>query len=726
MKKTASLFFFILFVLFASQANGQTPTPQRQVKPADDDDVVRITTNLIQVDVVVTDKKGKLVTNLKPEDFEILENNKPQKITNFSFITLDAGPGEQPVATKNSLDKTAPPAPSMRLRSEQVRRTIALVVDDLSLSFDSIHFTREALKKFVKEQMQPGDLVAIIRASSGIGALQQFTSDKRQLLAAIERVKFSFIGRGNVSAFAPIDSTFERVANLSGQGQNNSDDEPTRDSIRDLDDFREEIFAVGTLGAVNYVVRGMRELPGRKAVLLMSEGFRLFNRDNTDQNARVMIALRRLTDLANRSSVVIYTMDSRGLQTTGITAADDVRGLSPQQLESRLSDRRNTLFETQQGLQYLAQETGGFAVRNTNDLSGGIRKVLDDQKGYYLVGYQPDSETFDPVRSRFHRLKVKVKGDGLSARYRSGFFGIKDEEAKPVAQTPTQQIRKALYSPFASGDVSLRLTSIFTNEEKAGTYIRSFMHIPAKDLTFTTEPNGWHKTVIDIVIVTFGDNGIPIDQASKTYTLTLKEDFYQQALKNGFVYSLNVPVKKAGAYQLRAVVRDENSERVGSANQFIEVPDLKKNKLSLSGIILNSFDPQAKKTEAAADSSQPTDASTSETDPLTQTALRRFHNGTALQYGCFVYNAKIDKKTNQAQLTTQTRIFRDGKQIFVGKEIPVDTNGQTDLKRLRAEGAIHILGLEPGEYVLQIVVTDALAKEKHRTVTSWIEFEVIK
>jgi hypothetical protein len=97
-----------------------------------------------------------------------------------------------------------------------------------------------------------------------------------------------------------------------------------------------------------------------------------------------------------------------------------------------------------------------------------------------------------------------------------------------------------------------------------------------------------------------------------------------------------------------------------------------------------------------------------------------------LQYGYIIYNAKIDKKTNQPKLTAQLRIFRDGKEVFAGKELPYDASEETDLKRLRAASAVQIRGLEAGEYVLQVVVTDALAKEKHRTVTRWIEFEVVQ
>ena len=178
-------------------AQTPTPTPEKSL----DDDVVRITTNLVQVDVSVTDKNGKIITDLTSTDFEIYEDGKLQPITNFSFVSLA---NELSPIARPTPDNKALPAPPVRLRPEQVQRTIALVVDDLGLSWESVYYVRRALKKFVDEQMQPGDLVAIIRTAGGMGALQSFTSDKRQLYAAIERVKWYPQGRGGISAFAPL------------------------------------------------------------------------------------------------------------------------------------------------------------------------------------------------------------------------------------------------------------------------------------------------------------------------------------------------------------------------------------------------------------------------------------------------------------------------------------------------------------------------------------------
>src|SRR5229473_4837700 len=703
--------------------------PQTQPQKPEDIEVVRITTNLVQVDAVVTDKNGKVVTDLKPEEVQILEDGKPQKITHFSYNVIQSALVTPPAKPAN-VDKNAPPAPPVALKPEQVRRTMAIVVDDLGLSFESTHFVRQALKKFVDEQMQAGDLVAIIRTSGGMGALQQFTSDKRQLYAAVERVKWNAIGRGNVGAFAPIEPP---TPGKFGADMDAKDQE--------LNQFRDDLFSVGTLGAVSYVVKGLRQLPGRKSVLLISDGFRIYSRDDPTQNFRTLEKLRRLIDEAGRASVVIYTMNATGLQTMGLTAADNTGGMSADQVETQLSNRRNAAFETQQGLDFLARQTGGIAIHNTNDLGGGIRRVMEDQKGYYLIGYRPDISTFDPRTGRrtFHKLSLKVTRPGkFNVRMRNGFLGRSDEDTQQGPRTLAQQLVEALTSPFGSTGVHLQLTSLFGNDAKAGSIMRSMLHIDAHDLTFTTEANGKHKCVFDVLAITFGDNGVPVDQNGRTYTLELPEELYKRSMRDGLVYHVTVPIKKPGAYQLRMSLRDPSSERIGAASQFIEAPDLKKDRLALSGIVMRGENP-GKPTSpngpaAQPGANQPVNSTPGQSqegleqgNPEASPAVRHFARGMLMAYSFIIYNAHLDKAMNAPQLTTQVRLFRDGKPVFTGKEYPFKLASASDLKRLLAGGMIQLgTDLPPGEYVFQVIVNDPLASEKHRVASQWIDFEIVK
>jgi len=693
----------------------QQPTQQR----AEDVDVVRITTNLVQVDATITDKSGKPVTDLKPEEVEIFEDGRKQKITHFSFNVSENPAAERP-AKPAAVDKNAPLIPPSRIKREDIRRTIALVVDDLGLSFESTYFVRRALKKFVDEQIQSGDLVAIIRTSGGMGALQQFTADKRQLYAAIERVKWNAIGRSGISAFAPIEpptpgpggaevDTFNEEANQS----------------------RQDMFAVGTLGAISYVVKGLRELPGRKSILLISDGFRIYNVDDPGRNYLALEKLRHLIDEAGRASVVIYTMNATGLQTLGFSAADDLSGRDTDQLEQALSSRRNEAFETQEGLDYLARETGGIPIHNSNDLSGGIRRVLEDQRTFYLIGYRPDNSTFDPRTGRrtFHKLSLKVTRPGkFNVRMRNGFYGVTDAE-RSAPRTLGQQMMSALASPFGATGVHLQLTSLFANDAKAGSYMRSVLHIDARDLTFTEEPDKSHKCIFDVAAITFGDNGTIVDQPiGKTFTMRLPDELYKRALRDGLVYYVTVPIKKSGAYQLRLSFRDSATERIGSASQFIEVPDLKKNRLALSSLVLRGTNPNAARGGSNTSvNAQTTDEGLEQGNAEASPAVRHFRLGMLMSYGFYIYNARLDKATNAPQLTAQVLLFRDGKVVFTGKVMPMNVKGQADLKRLVAGGALQLgSDLQPGEYALEVVVTDGLADEKHRTATQWMDFEIVK
>ncbi len=705
----------VMVLAFAASAQVPTPTP--------DNDVVKISTNLIQVDVSVTDLKGKVINDIKPGEIEIYENGEKQKITNFSFVQTTKTVTERPTpADKN--DKNAIPIPQAILRPDQIRRTIALVVDDLSLSFESAYQTRRALKKFVDEQMKEGDLVAIIRTGAGIGALQQFTSEKRILYAAIEKVKWNPSGTGGVSAFAPIESAPD--TSMQTDPSATPDDTATTSSTdagQSLDDFRGSVFATGTLGALKFIVTGMSELPGRKSVILFSDGFKMFENDDqgNQESGRVMDFLKELIDVANRSTVVFYTVDARGLQFTGFTAADSVTDTSPAAMSKQLQARSDQLHDTQEGLSFLADQTGGFAVKNNNDLSGGVRKILDDQS-YYLVAYEPDAETFDPATRKFNKLEVKILRSGAKVRYRSGFFNVAQKKVeKPTsALTPGQQLETALVSPFAVGGIDLRFNALFGSDVKTGSFVRSLLHINGRDLQFTDDKDGTKKATFDVLAMSFGDNGQVVDQLAKTFTLTLKGSVYQKAITDGFVYNFAFPVKKPGAYQYRVAIRDVSSGKIGSATQFIEVPSLKKGHVTLSSIILEDL--TADQWKRLADTHDANVGS----NPLTDTALRRVKQGTVLRYAYEIYNAKSGGgKTPNVQ--AKIRVFRDGKLLLDGQQKAVDLTGQSDFQNLKASGAMQFgKSMPPGDYILQIIVTDSLAGAKQQIATQFVQFEVVE
>ena len=738
--KTSVFLAFALNISFLAPVSAQTP-PQRpaQLNPPVQDEIVRVTTNLVQVDAVVTDKNGKPVTDLRAEDFEILEDGKPQKISNLSYISTE------PSSSQVSISPTIPPkneapAPAPVPARGKVRRTIVFAIDDLGISNQSLQIVKQALKRFVEEAMQPDDLVAIVRTRSGSGALQRFTTDKRQLNANIDSLRWECLNRAGPAVLRPSPCPplpYSSYATLAH-----------------------------TLRSLSYIVEGLKTLPGRKSMILFTDSFAVLpnpadltigaegnkptpgatptesvpqtdeSRSKTGDVSMYFDLGRGLIQLSNQASVVIYAVDARGLVTTNLRAEEPrevAQTFSQGPLHDTiygnlLSHRSNAVLETQLGLQELAHQTGGFAIINNNDLGEGVTRIVDDLKGYYLIGYRPSDSTFEKRNGRtpFHTITIKLKRSGLSVRSRKGFYGVPDETRRPVTpQTREQRMVAALESPFAAGDVRIRLTTLFGNVPQ-GSLVRTLIHIDARDLTFTDQPDGWRQANFDVLVSSYGENGLIADYLSRTETIRARGKTYANMLHYGLNYSLLVPIKKPGPYQLRTAVRDTATNRTGSAYEFIEVPDLKKGRLSLSGIALSStyLDLAALSLSSGVYNAPPDNGDLVQPTP----AVRRFIPGMTIDYRYVIYNALPSTKNSLPELTAQVRLFRDGEMISSKEEPASDSSRlQIDLKRLSAKGNLQLGDdLIPGNYVLQIIVTDPRAKEQYGMASQWIDFEVVK
>jgi VWFA-related protein len=688
--------FPVLAIAFA-----QTPAPQLgTASGAASNTVIRIDVNLVQVDAVVTDSRGRRVTDLQPTAFELLQDGKPQAITNFSYVSTKPGSdGMAPirrVATVKPVKGEVPPPPTA-LRTSEVRRTLALVVDDLGLAAENIPAVRSAIKSFIDNQMRPGDLVAIIRTGAGMGALQQFTTDKRLLYAALDRVKYGQ-SRVGISSFAPLGS------GIRGGGA--------------INHLREETLAVGSLGAIRYVVNAMRAYPGRKSVVLFTENIRLIFRGATDE--MVAHAVQQLSDDASRASVVIHAVEPRGLPDYNVTAADNTSRMSGRRISRVPAQRQEEVIRTEEGMFVLAEQTGGLFLHDTNDLAGALQKAAEDSDGYYLIGYHPDAKTFENGngRPKFHRIEVKVKGASLHVRSRDGFFGEPGGN-QPLEHTREAEIVHALQSPFSSGAIHPRLTAVFANVPKAGSFINAYLYFNPNELKWSSDADGSHKAVIDVAAAAFDENGTTLAPIDTTFNLRLTAQDFGEELKKGMVYSIHVPVTRPGPYVFRAAVRDAATEGSGSADQFVEVPDVESGHLALSGIVLQEAVPGPAQTNV--DLSQGPGPGA---DITGGAARRSFRRGTVLDYLYEIINA-MTNASQQPDLEVQTRLFHDGEQVVADKTMHAFGGGAADLEHLKAGGRL-TLGREmtPGEYVLQVIVTDKLAKNKFHTVSQSMDFEI--
>ncbi len=715
---------------------------QAEQKPQSDESPVKISTNLIQLDVTVTDRNGKVVTGMEMPDFEVFENGEKQKVTNLSFVSKTKG-GAAVSANDGSVNDSG--KTQGLLTSNQVRRTIAIVVDDLNLSFASVYYTRRALRRFVDTQMEPNDLVAIIRTGGSVGALQQFTSDKRLLYAAIEKIRWNPLGNGGVDSLTSVGQNAKEiterfatesdyVASKSGNDSSNRKTILTRPNITDvkatdydqtraLNDLSAAIYAQAALGTIKYIVSGMNELPGRKMMMLFSDGFAIRSDANKSRSSMVYQYLQDLVDFTNRSSVVVYTFDTRGLQTSALTASDSTYEIIDGHREAKQLVRLNDFRSNQDGLAYYAGQTGGKALLNSNDLNGGIQRALEEQSGYYLIGYMPDADAFDPAKRRFNKLEVKVTRPGLNVSYRSGFFNTNTAEVINSTISTETQMAKALTSPFVLSEITLSMNALYADDPKDGAYIRSFLHIDANDLKFSEDADGWKKAAFEVTAVTFGDNGTAIENVDSSYTIRTKGATYDAMLKKGFVYVLIMPVKKPGVYQYRVALRDTGSGKIGSASQVVEVPDLTKNKLSISSVAVEGVSPAIWQSIAQGKvGTNPGQVQVAST-LLYDTVIKQFPAGTVLRYGYEVYNAKPGDGSIP-RLETQIKILQNNRTVVEGNLTKFDASSQADAKHLRLSGAVMLNeNLSAGDYVLQIIVNDTVSKQR---AVQLFPFEITK
>ncbi|HEX7958005.1 MAG TPA: hypothetical protein VF508_13740, partial [Pyrinomonadaceae bacterium] len=291
-------------------------------------------------------------------------------------------------------------------------------------------------------------------------------------------------------------------------------------------------------------------------------------------------------------------------------------------------------------------------------------------------------------------------------------------------RTRAEQLLAAIASPLTSGDITLRLTSLFSSPAEKSAVVESLMHVDASQLKLADEPGGWKKAVIDIVAITFGENGQVVEEVNRTETVRVRGEALRLMLAEGLVYMLKLPVKKPGAYQLRVAVRDTLTDKLGSASQFIEVPDLKKERLAVSGIFISTA---GETNGAAAAAAAPPSAREGERDPLRDAAVRRFRQGTTVDFIYYVYNAKVERAGGRPRLHTQTRLFRDGQPVFTGPQLAHEVAAEAPASRLPGGGRLQLgKQLPPGDYVLQLIVTDELARGPAATATQWIDFEIVK
>ena len=667
-----------LLLLFAAVSAQERQEPPR----------FRVAVDAVRIDAVVVDRDGRVVPDLSAEDFEIRQDGKPQKVTFAEFVRVD--PGNVAVAPAPSLARTPPPLAvpgPAQVKRETVQRTFAILVDDLGLSLGSFISARKALHAFVDREIRPTDLVALLRTGGSTAGLQPYTTDRRVLHAAIDALHWNGFSRSGVDPFEPYNQ-WETFDNGRGGAVNPPND------FTAIEGLRRGMSARGTLGALNLITRSARDLPGRKAIVLVSEGFVL---PKPGDDPRIRAALDRAIDQAARTGVVIYSLDARGLQSGGLKAEDNIKRGGESQVRADEGERKSFLLDTQDVLAYLAEQTGGFAVMNTNDLGRGLGRIADDVRDYYVIGYVPDDRTFTRVgnRAKLHNVSVTVRRRGVRVKTRKSFIGVSDAEDAPSQPTPAHQLLHAAVSPFVATDIALRVTALPAYASDAGVFIRALLHIDARPLTFADAPDGRKTAAADVLGMVFDQNGTEIAHLSTGFEVALTSTAAEEALHEGLAYTLRIPIRRPGAYQARFAVRDRHSGAIGSTGEFVVIPDIPGGAFALSGIVLRPADD---------DALQP---------------LAAYAPGTRLAYTYEIYNAGGPVQSVVTVLRENTPVLR----------LPAATlNPPAGGDRVFAVGGGIKLGdhLPPGGYVLEVSASaaDPKSTSRRRLAAQRITFEV--
>ncbi len=699
---------------------------QKKAQKPDEDKPIRISTELVQVDAVVTDKNGQIVRDLTKDDFDIYESGKKQVVSFFEFV--DASRKKAGEATPVE----SPPAGGAEDVSEtDVRRIFAFVIDDLTIRNEDLFYVREMLTKYVNEQMASDDLVAIVRTVGGRGLLQQFTTNKQLLLRAISLLTPSShpIGAnnpplsGDVSGrdTRPVGASPTPIADTGSEG-GFAIDTSVNDLFNPLDDTVQLSRAIMTLGTAGFVIDSMGQLPGRKSLILVSGGLLLTSPQTSTSGTDIGNLLFKLTDKATRSGVAVHTMDIRGLSANAGVASftdtpaksaipTDLASLSGSSINPRTDPLarpfgkgpdekmlgRNTL-QDQLGLRALASATGGIAVMNKNNFADGLSHIVEISQGYYVLAYTPLDTNFD---GKFRKVEIKLKRGGLKVYSRKGYLA-KEEPKLESAVTKEHQLLAAIRSPLARRDIRVQAMVNYKATQPRQGAIDIHLLVDPKTLKLD-ETDGKHQTSFDVAGFVFDEFGEMRGGFSETINASLTPEEFRRVSQGGLTYSANTSLP-SGIYQIRIAVRDNKTGRTGTVSRYLEVPDLTKGRFWASSLMISA--------------ARPEDTGTNET--LAMLADRQISRTRDLRFAVAIYNAKI--KDGKSQVRAQMSISQDGRIIYTDTDETVKAASEGQLLKI---GQLGLSRVKPGRYTLTVVITDPLTDKKYQTITRTTDFLVL-
>lgn len=665
------------------------------------EDVVRVRTDLVQTSVAVYDKRGKFVDNLRAEDFELRIDGKPHPVLFFDRVVNGvAGDLAKTDLRSNAGALTAP---------EDRTRTVLFFVDDLHLSSESMTRTRKMLSNYIEEEMGENDEVVIASASGQIGFLQQLTTEKEVLRAAVERLKYVpqdlvdsdrprmsayqalSIQRGdtdvlNYFASVLLNNELAFLARRQPQLASNIAERRTR-SRADRIARQTGLGATQTLAALNSAVRSSAQISGRKLIVFISDGF-FINNQTRDITGRLQL----IADAAVQAGAVLYTIQAGGLNTTFADASNDallISGVGNGRVFGEDSAAQDPLTQ-------LAADTGGKALLNANDLNRGVKSALRESNDYYLLAWRPEA-VVSPGKE-FHRIEVSVKGHpDLSVLVQRGFFrddkpaalvSAKAGQPKPSGDFQVEDLSAAIKGNLSSRPLQTSVMANYQDVSNRGARLSILMQVDRP----TAEPGkGVKSAIVDVAGVIYNESGKVV--------VSFVDSLRPETSASQHLTYLNQFDVKPGLYQVRGAARDA-SGLTGMAMQWVKVPDLGSRSLALSSLLIGERELIQTARSGDADQSQKAQLKID----------RRFVQNSRLRFVTFIYNAARDETNQSPRLNARVDLFRGNKAVVSTPAFVIETKGVVDPARIPYAGEFNLASLPKGRYQMRVTVIDLNAK----------------
>ena len=666
---------------WSAAANLMAQQPQT---PAPSGARLRVSTEIVLVNVVARDKRGNPIQDLKPGDFTVYEDGKKQDIASFDFEKVDemvlAGAAGQTVtgATGGGGLLGSKQQKSLDARD---RRLMLMFFDFSAMEPDDIDRAVNAGKKYIQTKMEPADMVAMMSLATNLKLDQDFTDDKAKILATLSSYN-STEGQG-----------FENGLGGSSEGAAETSGSYTPDDT-DYNTFS----ADRKLLALESVMQAMGKIPQKKSLIYFSNGITQSGVDNQS-------ALRAATAAAVRANVSIYPVDVRGLSAFppgGQAQSASLHGQSAYSGASVLNDL-NGNDASQETLYTLAADTGGKAFMDTNDLSGVFTQVQKDTSAYYVLGYTSTNHLKD---GHFRRLKVQLNRADVKLEYRAGYYA--DRDYLHMKQTDREaQLEDELAADLSETDVAVYAGAAYFRQDDSHYYLAVSLVIPGSQIPFVEEKNKDSAT-IDIIGQVLEGGKFPVGRLRDTVKLAV--DSTQQIRRKNVQYNTGF-LLAPGNYHLKFVVRENQTGRMGSFETDVRIPDLRKAPMRMSSVVLSSQRVPATQKKKAF---QPL---VSEQTELVPSVTHVFQQDQKLFLQYEVYDSAKAKAGEGAaknahagvRVLTSIEFLQGDVKVYETKPVVAEEITEPDRKAVVFQVEIPPMSLKPGFYTCQINVIDDVA-----------------